>query len=69
MFYVFAGDRYYPRGGLEDLYGSFSSYEEAKDFAENLIKEDIHGHRRCEWYHIGNSHMNMIKSKWLDYYE
>ena len=42
-FLLFAGDRYYPRGGFEDFEDSFNSLEEAKDYA---IK------RARGWFHV-----------------
>ena len=41
-FYLFAGEHYYPRGGVEDLIGVFSSAEECRVRARA-------GH---DWYHI-----------------
>lgn len=29
MYTLFAGDRYYPRGGLDDICGTYASLEEA----------------------------------------
>jgi hypothetical protein len=40
---LFAGDYYYPRGGLNDLVGQYETIEEA---------EAAVGERIVEWYHI-----------------
>lgn len=40
---VFAGDNYYPSGGMGDFRASFDTKEEAKDFSKDL---------RWEWIEI-----------------
>lgn len=35
-FFVFAGQHYYPGGGMNDFIGSFLTKEEADDFAEEI---------------------------------
>ena len=41
MYLLFAGDFYYPGGGMNDLVGSFDSVEEA-----------IEAGKQNEWYHV-----------------
>ena len=42
---IFAGDQYYPRGGMRDCIGSADTYEEA----QTLLKE--HEYAPFDWHH------------------
>lgn len=35
-FWVFGINNYYPRGGLNDIYGTFDTLENAKKFVKNI---------------------------------
>tara|TARA_R110000868_G_C10605534_1_gene740907 strand:- start:175 stop:342 length:168 start_codon:yes stop_codon:yes gene_type:complete len=43
MYFLFAGDTYYPAGGMNDLVGTFASIDEARAAA---VSEGY------DWYHI-----------------
>ena len=49
-FWLFAGDYYYPQGGMDDLKGDFDSLQEAID-AGNERQGD---HRKYDWGHVLN---------------
>ena len=46
-FLLFAGDNYYPAGGMEDFKGDFDTVDEA---LEKMIIIKL----RCDWFHIYN---------------
>lgn len=46
-YFLFAGDCYYPSGGVWDWEGSFDSVKEAKERLEELLKHGNYG-----WAHI-----------------
>ena len=52
MYFLFAGDNYYPVGGMEDLVGTFPTIEAAREAAEagEFIRTDYG--RKYDWYHI-----------------
>lgn len=47
MFLVFIGEQYYPKGGSNDLVGSFEDIEEAKIFLIGISQ-----HYNQPWCHI-----------------
>ena len=49
-FALFAGDEYYPSGGMDDLVGRFDSVEEAVDFA--CTHEDPATGYGYDWYQV-----------------
>jgi hypothetical protein len=52
MYFLFAGENYYPTGGMDDLVGTFATIEDARKAAEYPT---VAGHRyvpRYDWYHI-----------------
>lgn len=52
MYFLFAGETYYPRGGMDDLVGVFPTIEEAVQRGENP-EPDYDGYRPTyDWYHI-----------------
>jgi len=63
---VFAGERYYASGGLNDLVDSFSSRELAEAFAESLLGEriDRRGYNETiEWWHVADLETATIVAK------
>lgn len=50
QFLLFAGYRYYPRGGYEDFQDSFETEEEARLASKVLLEE-----QSMDWYHIVNT--------------
>ena len=52
MYFLFAGDNYYPGGGMQDLVGMFHTLEQARAWFENP-PPDEDGHAiRYDWYQI-----------------
>jgi hypothetical protein len=51
---VFAGDTYYPRGGWNDLKGSYDELTEAEERAINCVKGG------CDWGHIVDTQCGSI---------
>lgn len=43
LYYVFAGDQYYPTSGLGDYRGAFETQEDAERYVKNC---------RCDWWVI-----------------
>ena len=56
-FSVFAGDYYYPSGGMDDFLDSFDELEVAKNYADN-IKDCTN--RKYDWYQIYDSERDYI---------
>jgi hypothetical protein len=54
-YYLFGGDWYYPRGGVDDLVKISTSVEELKEVAKEKFKDEY------EWYHICDDEMNIIE--------
>ena len=54
MYWLFAGDHYYPCGGVGDYQGSFMS------LADAVAKGD-----KRDWWHVTDEKLNIIK----DYYD
>ena len=48
-YFLFAGDHYYPGGGMEDFEGDFDTFGEAKAKGE---KPDY------DWWHVWDTHEN-----------
>lgn len=48
-FWVFAGDNYYPNGGMSDFIGSYSTEEEAVAVAKALKEQ-----REYDWAEVEN---------------
>ena len=46
MYFLFAGENFYPCGGMDDLVGSYGSIEEAREAL------DSDPFRSYEWYQI-----------------
>lgn len=46
-FLVFAGYRYYPRGGYDDYQDGFETLDEAKEYCGRLLRD--HGR---DWAHV-----------------
>jgi hypothetical protein len=44
---LFAGDRYYPAGGMKDCKGMFETMESAQSFAEGLFQR-----ASADWAHV-----------------
>ena len=48
---LFAGDHYYPSGGIGDLVGSFETIEEAKAKGRDALSEfNINDYN--DWFHV-----------------
>ncbi len=53
---LFAGDYYYPVGGMEDFIGDFSTIERAKNKGVELIKNN-----KADWAHVYDAlNMEMV---------
>lgn len=52
MYFLFAGDTYYPSGGMRDLVGTFASIDEARTVAESGGVDEDGFAFRYDWYHI-----------------
>lgn len=51
MYFLFAGESYYPGGGMEDLVGTFPTLEAAREaFARRLDRDGEEAH--FDWYQI-----------------
>jgi len=50
-YWLFGGQQYYPRGGMDDFQGSFYSASDARD----EIRESDNPCVYFDWYHIFNS--------------
>jgi hypothetical protein len=44
---LFAGEEYYPKGGMDDFSGSFDTANEAHERINQLIRNE-----KIEWWHI-----------------
>lgn len=65
-FILFAGETYYPQGGMKDLQGSFDTLQEALDKALELAnykewKPEVG--LPIDWYHVLDSHSWIIVYK------
>ena len=66
MFYLFAGDIFYPNGGWGDFKGHFASFEEADAEGKRLIMKDNeqdYTMTECDWYEVIDSLEFKIVSK------
>lgn len=52
---VFGGETYYARGGAHDLLAVYEYFEQAKEFAINLV--DTY---RVDWFHIANAEGGIV---------
>ena len=53
MYFLFAGEGFYPRGGVQDLVGTFPTLEAAREAGTNPPKdEDGWNLYQVEWYQI-----------------
>lgn len=52
QYLLFAGDYYYPSGGMSDLHGQYDNFEEALQEGENLINLDESDANHKSWAHI-----------------
>ena len=61
-FYLFAGDDYYPAGGVGDYRNSFNTIDAAIDHFEAYnIKASMRGEMAWDWYQVVDSHnMNVV---------
>jgi len=60
-FLLFAGDTYYPKGGINDFVKDFTSLNEAKEAAKGFSNDSF------EWYHIYDTKTKTkidLKSLW-----
>ena len=57
---VFAGDTYYPCGGIEDYVGAFDSLEEAKDKASH----DVPYHGVPDWAQVAEVTDGGLVRRW-----
>ena len=60
-YYLFAGHRYYPEGGMDDFRGEFESIEDAKRWYEDneqLISGDSY---IDNWGHVVDSKLRVVK--------
>jgi len=46
-YWLFAGDCYYPQGGMDDFKGDFDTISEAKNFYVSGYEKNLH-----DWGHI-----------------
>lgn len=56
-YFLFAGNDYYPEGGMHDMIASFETEEEAqKYYHENNVDNDRlrYSGTKWDWYHIVN---------------
>ena len=69
-YWVFAGDFYYPEGGISDLHATFDDFESACDYVDDFLrqwKEDF----KCApdqfdiWFHIFDTVTNKIVKEGL----
>lgn len=52
MYFLFAGETYYPCGGMSDLVGTFATLDEALAVAKNPPVDEDGYAPRYDWYHI-----------------
>ena len=50
---LFAGEHYYPSGGVNDFRGDFNTIEEAIEAIANSS---------CDWWHVADENMRIVKS-------
>lgn len=55
MYLLFAGEKYYPKGGWLDYKGSFETWKESKDFFIALHEKTKANYPYINWGHIVNS--------------
>ena len=51
MYFLFAGESFYPMGGMEDLVGTFPTYQAAREALADLRDEDGDT-MYYDWYQI-----------------
>ena len=52
MYFLFAGENYYPAGGMSDLVGTFDTFEDARAAVESPAVDEDGYAPRYDWYHI-----------------
>jgi hypothetical protein len=52
MYFLFAGETYYPRGGMSDLVGTFPTREAARAAAESPVVDKNGYAPRYDWWDI-----------------
>jgi hypothetical protein len=60
VYYLFAGGKYYAKGGSRDFIKMSESIEELITLSETLTKIEDCGFPQCDWFHITDQHMNII---------
>jgi len=58
-YYVFAGDWYYPSGGIEDLVGTFDTLPDAKRFLADWVQKN----GDYTWGHIADENMKLVEEE------
>ena len=53
MYHLFAGDVYYPTGGIFDYIGTYTNREDALRMV---------GEIDCDWWHITDADLRMVDS-------
>lgn len=59
-FLLFAGDRYYPRGGYTDLIATAFSEDELRDIVKENENKPQYGSNRFGWWQIVNANTHTI---------
>lgn len=52
MYFVFAGENYYPAGGMSDLVGTVASLDAARALVANPPVDEDGYQARFDWYQI-----------------
>lgn len=55
MYYLFAGELYYPLEGVKDLHGAYPSLDEAVSAAKEKYRGAYH------WWHITDANLNIVQ--------
>ena len=53
MFHLWAGDNYYPQGGLGDYKGFFEAQEDAEGEGIRLTRVKHGQYTHCDWWEVG----------------
>lgn len=48
-FWLFAGQRYYPTGGMGDFIGAYTSHDGAVEVGR---EKDVYGYWKYDWFHV-----------------
>lgn len=60
-FMLFAGENYYPCGGMEDFKGSFDTYEEAEEYVNTKNKGVQMDGWGWDWAHVYDTETQKVK--------